>query len=255
MLIPTYNNAATLARVLEGVLEYTSNIIVINDGSTDATKEVLKDFKGLRNLSYLRNKGKGHALRKGFQEAWKMGFEHAVTIDSDGQHFPSDLPVFIEALENHQQPGKDFLIVGARKMDAPQVPDKSSVGNRFSSFSVWAETGVDLQDTQCGYRLYPLRLVNSLNLFSNKYELEIEVLVKAAWEGAEIINLPVKVLYDPEERVTHFRPFTDVARITVLNLYFVGAGLFYYLPRKLLRALSTKSTKVFTKNTEDPLNL
>ncbi|SDL11764.1 Glycosyltransferase involved in cell wall bisynthesis [Salinimicrobium catena] len=238
VLIPTYNNAKTLKRVLEGVLNYTANIIVVNDGSTDHTPKVLHAYNQLQVIDLPRNKGKGNALRTGFEAAAEAGYEYAITMDSDGQHFPDDLPVFLNALEEKAPNDPELLVIGSRKMDDPSVPQKSSFGNRCSSFWYWVETGVKLQDTQCGYRLYPVRTVNQLDLFTSRFELEIEVIVKAAWEGVEVKNLPVKVLYDPDERVTHFKPFRDVARITLLNIWFVGIALFYILPRNIFRKIN-----------------
>ena len=237
VLIPTYNNYATLERVLEGVLEYTSNIIVVNDGSTDKTAEILQQYDQLQTVQIPQNRGKGNALKTGFKKAAELDYDHAISMDSDGQHFPDDLPVFINALEEKSPAEPELLVIGSRKMDDPSVPQKSSFGNRCSSFWYWVETGVKLQDTQCGYRLYPLKKVNGLTLYTSRFELEIEVIVKAAWAGAEVKNLPVKVLYDPEERVTHFKPFQDVARITLLNIWFVGVALFYILPRNIFRKM------------------
>ena len=237
VLIPTYNNAATLREVVGKVLRYTSHVVIVDDGSTDHTSEVLQNYDNLEIISLPRNRGKGYALRTGFQAAEKSGYEHAITMDSDGQHFPQDLPVFLDALQANKNEDRELLVIGSRKMDSPDVPQKSSVGNSFSSFWFWVETGVRLKDTQCGYRLYPLRAVNRLNLFTSRFELEIEVIVKAAWKGVKIINLPVQVYYDPEDRVTHFRPFQDVARITLLNIYFVGKALFYIAPRNIFRKI------------------
>lgn len=237
VLIPTYNNTTTLKQVITEVLNYTSNIIIVNDGSTDTTSEILNDFRNLTIITFSKNKGKGTALKVGFKKAEELGYETAITIDSDGQHFPEDLPLFLKDLEENKQ---EILIIGSRKMDAPDIPEKSSVGNQFSTFWFWVLTGIKLKDTQCGFRMYPLKTINSLHLFTSRFELEIEVLVKAAWKGLEIKNLPVQVFYDTRERVTHFRPFWDVARITVLNIWFVGVALFFIIPRKLFRSLRDK---------------
>lgn len=237
VLIPTYNNHSTLKRVIDDVFRFTTNVIVVNDGSTDATAAILSTYKDLHTVNIRENKGKGNALRTGFRLAQEQGFAYAISIDSDGQHFPDDLHVFLDALEGHSGNEQPLLVIGSRKMDDPSVPGKSSIGNRFSSFWYWVETGVKLQDTQCGYRLYPLRAVNNLNLYTSRFELEIEVIVKAAWNGVHVTNLPVKVLYDPEERVTHFRPWQDVARITLLNICFVFIAALYIAPRNLLRKL------------------
>lgn len=243
VLIPTYNNHATLKRVIDNVLSFTTNIIVINDGSTDATANILSAYHDLYTIHIPQNKGKGNALKAGFKAAQQEAYEYAISMDSDGQHFPDDLHVFLDALENHTAK-EPLLVIGSRKMDDPSVPDKSSIGNRFSTLTYWLETGIKLQDTQCGYRLYPLRAVNALNLYTSRFELEIEVIVKAAWNGVKVINLPVKVLYDPEERVTHFRPWKDVARITILNIFFVFIGAFYIAPRNLLRKFKSEKEPV-----------
>ncbi|MGB7785361.1 MAG: glycosyltransferase family 2 protein [Salinimicrobium sp.] len=240
VLIPTFNNAATLSKVLDEVLEYTCNIIVVNDGSTDSTPEILQNYPQLQLISFPENRGKGDALKIGFLEAEKRGYSYVITMDSDGQHYPDDLPVFLDALKERKPTDPDLLVIGSRKMDSPEVPEKSSFGNRCSTFWFRVETGIDLQDTQCGYRLYPVKKVNKLELSTSKFELEIEVLVKAAWEGVRVINLPVKVKYDPEERVTHFRPVQDVTRITLLNIWFVLKAFFYIFPRNFFRRLHQK---------------
>lgn len=247
VLIPTYNNQATLKRVLDQVLSYTENVVVVNDGSTDKTAQILDKYSSLKVINIPINQGKGNALKTGFYKAYQIGYKYAISMDSDGQHFPDDLHVFLDALESHLPVNPDLLVIGSRKMDDPSVPDKSSIGNRLSSFWYWVETGVDLQDTQCGYRLYPLEKINSLNLYTSRFELEIEVIVKAAWNGIKVINLPVKVLYDPNERVTHFRPWQDVARITVLNIWFVFVAAFYIAPRNLLRKFGNKKKEVSKK--------
>ncbi|WP_083961529.1 glycosyltransferase family 2 protein [Salinimicrobium terrae] len=244
VLIPTYNNDRTLQRVIDEVHLYTSNMIVVNDGSTDDTASVLQQFSFLRVIHIPVNKGKGNALKRGFKEASKMGFKYAISMDSDGQHYPDDFRVFLDALEDHLPAEPELLVIGSRKMDDPTVPDKSSIGNRFSSFWYRVETGVKLQDTQCGYRLYPLEALNSLTLYTSRFELEIEVIVKAAWNGVKVINLPVKVLYDPKERVTHFKPWQDVARITVLNVYFVFIAVFYIAPRNFLRKFRSSKENI-----------
>lgn len=246
VLIPSFNNDSTLRRVLKDVLYYTSSVIVVNDGSTDNTSDILREFPQLEVITFPKNRGKGSALKAGFQRAQDLDFDYAITIDSDGQHFPDDLVVFLDALENKGPNDPELLVIGSRKMDAPDVPEKSSFGNKCSTFWYWVETGIKLQDTQCGYRLYPLKLVNDLNLHTSKFELEIEVIVKAAWRGVNVINLPVKVLYDPLERVTHFRPFMDVARITLLNIWFVGELLFCIAPRNFFRRFRSRDQEIIS---------
>lgn len=236
VLIPTYNNSKTLGRVIEGVMHYASHIYVINDGSTDATTDVLSQFEDqLTVITQERNRGKGRALRTGFKQCIQDGFRYALTIDSDGQHYPDDIPLFIEAMETNP----DSLIMGARNMAQEGVPQKSSFGNKFSNFWYWVETGIKLPDTQTGYRVYPLKRLKYIPLWTNKFELEIEVIVKLAWFGAKVLAVPVKVKYDPNERVSHFRPFRDFTRISILNTFLVLFALIFR-PIMLIRKLFSK---------------
>jgi len=250
VLIPTYNNHKTLRKVLNGVLEYTKNIIVINDGATDTTEEILEAYPQLEKLHLLVNKGKGNALKLGFKKAIELGYEFAITIDSDGQHFPEDVIVFLDALE--KEPTKNVLYIGSRNMDQDDVPGSSSFGNKFSNFWFWFETGIKLQDTQSGYRLYPLKEIEQLKLYTPKFEFEIEVIVKAAWNGTLVKNLPIKISYEDENRVSHFRKVPDFARISILNTWFVLVALFWIKPRDLYRRFRKKGLRRFLR--EDLLN-
>jgi len=243
ILIPTYNNAKTLRRVIQGVLEYTSHIIVVNDGSTDHTSSVLADYPSLEVITLPKNRGKGYALRQGFKKAYLTGYDNVITIDSDGQHYPSDLPVFVNTLKATEEP---VLLIGSRNLKQNGVPVKSNFGNKFSNFWFWFETGIKLQDTQSGYRLYPLKCMPK-KYFTTKFEFEIEVIVRSAWKGIPVKNIPISVLYDPDERVSHFRPFTDFTRISILNTILVLITLIYIKPRDFVKKLKKKSFKQFIK--------
>jgi glycosyltransferase involved in cell wall biosynthesis len=237
VIIPTYNNAATLAAVISDVAAYTQHIIVVNDGSTDNTEQIVHTFPFVKYVGYTPNTGKGWALRKGFEQAILLQYDYAITIDSDGQHFAKDLPVFINKLEEV----KDAIIIGARNMGQASVPGKSSFGNKFSNFWFKVETGIDSPDTQSGYRLYPLYLLKGTRYITRKYEFEIEVLVKAAWKGIKIDSVPVSVYYAPKEtRISHFRPFKDFTRISILNTFLVIITFLYIKPRNFFRMLFNK---------------
>lgn len=243
VIIPTYNNAKTLQRVIDGVLDHTTNIILVNDGSTDETADILKAYSYLDIIHLPRNKGKGNALRVGFRQALLRDFDYALTIDSDGQHYPSDIPVFLEALHLATEP---VLWIGSRNMTHESVPRKSSFGNRFSNFWYRVETGIKLTDTQSGFRLYPLKKLPG-KFYTKKFEFEIEVIVRTAWNGVPVKNVPIKVLYDPEERVSHFRPFRDFTRISILNTVLVALTFLYIKPRNLFYKFKKKSFKAFLK--------
>lgn len=243
VLIPTYNNAKTLKRVIDGVLEYTENIIVVNDGSTDSTQEILSQYLQITVINLPENKGKGNGLKIGFRKAKKLDYNYAITIDSDGQHYPDDIPVFVEALQSEKE---DVLLIGNRNMSQDGIPKKSSFGNRFSNFWFWFETGIKLEDTQSGYRLYPLHKIPK-KYFTPKFEFEIEIIVRTAWRHIPVKNVSVKVLYDPEERVSHFRPFKDFTRISILNTILVTITLVYIIPRNFVNNFKKKSFKRFIK--------
>ncbi len=242
VLIPTYNNEQTLAQVVKDVEAYTDQIILVNDGSTDSTAQILEQFKHLQIVSYPKNQGKGFALRTGFNKAVELGYHYAITLDSDAQHKAIDLPTFIDKLEDEP----NAIIIGARNMTQENVPGKSSFGNKFSNFWFKVNTGVDAPDTQSGYRLYPVHQMKDLNFRTKKYEFEVEVLVRASWKGIKILAVPIDVFYPvPEERITHFRPFQDFSRISVLNTVLVITAFLYIKPRDFYRSLKKKSFKQF----------
>jgi glycosyltransferase involved in cell wall biosynthesis len=239
VLIPTYNNAQVLEQVLQDVMRFTSHIVVVNDGSTDATSDIIARYDSIQSVQYAVNKGKGYALRQGFKKAVALGYDYAITIDSDGQHYADDLPGFLDKLKQFPR----AIIIGARNMDQASVPGKSSFGNKFSNFWFRFETGMTMRDTQSGYRLYPVKLLAQTRYFTRKYEFEIEVIVRGAWSGLDIVEVPVKVFYpEKEKRITHFRPFKDFSRISVLNTVLVTLALVYFKPRDLIRGLKKKTS-------------
>ncbi|MBW1657483.1 DUF2062 domain-containing protein [Flavobacterium quisquiliarum] len=240
VIVPTYNNPKTLKKVLDSILNFTSDVIIVNDGSTDSTSEILKQYSQLTQIHHPKNLGKGRALRNGFRKAMELNFEYAITIDSDGQHFASDIPVFLEEIQNEP----NSLLIGSRNMTQENVPKKSSFGNKFSNFWFKFETGIKLDDTQSGFRLYPLRLLPK-RFYTNKFEFEIEVIVRAAWKGIVVKNIPIQILYDPAERVSHFRPFQDFTRISILNTILVTNALLYIKPRDFFRRAKKKGFKKF----------
>ncbi|WP_317170280.1 DUF2062 domain-containing protein [Taishania pollutisoli] len=243
VLIPTYNNEKTLQRVIDGVLEFVPahTVIVINDGATDSTPEILSRYEN--RITVLKNEvnsGKGYSLRKGFHHACEKGYAYAITMDSDGQHYPSDLPKMIrECSEN-----PDTVLMGSRNMEQEGVPGKSSFGNKFSNFWFKVETLISLPDTQTGFRVYPLKPLKKMRLFTTKFELEIEVIVRLAWKNVAFKPVPIQVKYDPDERVSHFRPGRDFFRISVLNSVLFICALLYFYPKKLI----SKQTWIAIKN-------
>ena len=240
VIIPTYNNAGTIRQVVEDVSKYCDQILVVNDGSTDQTSAILSTLPPSVNVvAYDKNRSKGHALVTGFRQAMKMGYTHAITIDADGQHFADDMPRL--TAEMNKQP--DGIIVGCRNLTEENMPSGNTFANRFSNFWFRLQTGINLPDTQSGYRLYAFSALRGLGLITSRYEAELELLVYAAWSGQSITSVPVKVYYPPaDERVSHFRPVYDFVRISILNTLLCIGALVYGYPRMILRALRRMAT-------------
>jgi len=240
VIIPTFNNAGFLNKLLGEVLTFQAPVIVVNDGSTDDTAGILSMHPSVTVITFQSNMGKGAALKAGFKLGLELGFDHAITLDSDSQHRAEDIPSFLEMLENESPQ----LVVGSRVLDQENVPARNRFANRFSSFWFHVETGLRLKDTQSGFRLYPIRELEGTRLISGKYELELELLVKTAWKGIPVREIPIQVYYPPKaERISHFRPFRDFIRISLLNFMLLFLGLAYYRPRNMYRIYRSKSLK------------
>ena len=204
------------------------------------------------------NSGKASALRAGFQRATELGFTHAITMDSDGQHFVEDLPKFLAVAQG--QP--EAYAVGVRDFRAAGCPTHRRRSNAVSTFWFRVETGVKLADTQCGFRCYPLVLTRQLKIRSNRYAFELEFMVRASWVGTPIVAVPVKCTYEPQQvGHSHFRPVRDLAHITLMNIGLVLQS--WFVPQSLRAAWSrgehktfrTTVREFFTDHAHDPLQL
>jgi glycosyltransferase involved in cell wall biosynthesis len=197
---------------------YIQEILVVVDGSTDNTLEVLKGLPIMPLLAFSENRGKGHALKAGFREAEKLGWSHAITMDSDGQHKAENISDFIRDIKANPA----AIIIGDRDMSAPEIPGGSKFGKKFTNFWLKVETGQDIADGQSGFRSYPVKEINKIRTFFSRYEFEVEILARAIWAGIPVTAIPVAVEYRPPGgRVSHFRPFMDNFRTSVLNTILV----------------------------------
>ncbi|MCI6169902.1 MAG: glycosyltransferase family 2 protein [Muribaculaceae bacterium] len=238
VVIATYDNAGTIANVVRRVEAITRDIIVVDDGCTDNTLALLQQLDVPPHIvTYKPNRGKGHALVQGFKKAMQLGWDHVITLDSDGQHFPEDLPQLVAAWTQH----KDALIVGERGTGHLNMPRGNTMANKFSNFWFTVQTGIQLNDTQTGFRLYPLKRLRWLGITTSRYEAELEMLVFAAWHGIEIVPVKVRVYYPPQgERVTHFRPWADFGRISLLNVALCFGAVVYGWPMRLYRKIKNR---------------
>ena len=237
ILIPTYNNASTVCDIVRRSLAVCPDVMVVNDGSTDDTLQrltTLQQESPFTLVSYPDNKGKGGALKAGFQRAKELGFTHVLTIDADGQHYPEDAHLLIE--EGEHEP--EAIIVGSRSFGDENMPGGNVFANKFSNFWFTVQTLQRIPDTQTGFRLYPLDHIGGLRILTSRYEAELELLVFSAWRGTKIISVPVRVYYPPvEERISHFHPTKDFLRITALNTILCLLAIVYGGPRMLFNHL------------------
>jgi len=220
VLIPAYDCAQTIGDVVRGARQYVARVLVIDDGSSDATAERAA-AAGADVQRQPANAGKGAALRRGLEWLSAQGATQVLTMDGDGQHLPDQLPALLEESRRHPH----ALIIGARQVAPGEVSAIRSFGNRFANRWVEIACGLALPDTQSGMRVYPLPETLALGVVGQHFDFETEVLIRAARGGILILSVPVRAYYPPpHERVSHFRPFVDTVRIirVVLRTILLG---------------------------------
>lgn len=250
VVIPCFNHSVTVGAVARAALVHAP-VIVVDDGSTEA----LPELSGCTVVRLAQNSGKASALRAGFQRAAELGFTHVITMDADGQHFAADLPKFLAAAQAHP----DAYLVGVRNFRDAGCPTHRRRSNAISTFWYRVETGVRLRDTQCGFRCYPLALVQQLKIRSNRYAYELEFMVRAAWVGTAIVPVPVKCTYaGAETGASHFRPVRDFVHITNMNILLVLQSWFVPLSLRIDWSCGRKDKfwhiihEFFTDNAHEP---
>ena len=231
VVIPVYNHQGSILQVIRKTLLLGIPVFVVNDGSTDGTREEIQNVNGITVLTHSVNRGKGAALLTGFAAAATAGADYAVTIDADGQHDPTNAHRLMEAAE----PGKCVMVVGRRQaMDVPSIPWTSRFGRKFSNFWVWASGGPPLSDTQSGYRLYPLPETLRLKARARRFAFEVEILVLAKRQNIPILQVPVSVDYEPGgKRISHFRPFVDFWRNAFVFTRLIVSRPLFFISRRL----------------------
>ena len=213
-IVPAYDAARTVGEVVRGLLESFAampgdgTVIVVDDGSTDSTSSVAA-AAGAVVLRHAANRGKGAALRTGFEHALSRGAAMAVTVDADGQHLPDEA----RRLAAYEA-SDDALVLGVRDLLAAGAPRANRFSNGISNFFLSLFTGRELHDTQCGLRRYPLARTLALGPRDDGYAFEAECILRALRAAWNVVEVPVKVYYPPEaERVSHFHVVRDPARI------------------------------------------
>ncbi|MEM9882060.1 MAG: DUF2062 domain-containing protein [Planctomycetota bacterium] len=228
VVLPSYQSGKHLPGVLGAAAGWGLPLIVVDDGSTDDTPEVLDAWAAvhpeaeLHRVTHPTNRGKGEALRSGFAEATRLGRTHALTMDTDGQHDPADAAALLAAAA--AAPGT--LVLGHRTTDDPNYPAGSRLGRSLSNLAILMACGLRAGDSQCGYRVVPLGLIEAVRCRAGRYGYEAELLVRAGWAGVELTQVSVRTIYPPRgQHVSHFRPLRDTLHGLTLHLRLLNRAM------------------------------
>jgi len=232
IIIPTYNNPKTIKHVVNDVLSYKYEIIVIDDGSDEPIQDLfsMQEQKNIHFVRHRENQGKGQAIISGTMKAKELGYNYVLSMDGDGQHLASQAHLLIDACHS------DEIIIGARNFNLDNVPFGSKFGRWFSNFWAELDTGQSITDSLSGYRIYPITILD-LPIKTKKFDWEMEVLVRHADAGKKIREVNIECYYPlAEERVSHFRNFEDTMTIVWVHLQILS----YKFVKKVVRILRWK---------------
>ncbi|MGV3628206.1 MAG: glycosyltransferase family 2 protein [Betaproteobacteria bacterium] len=213
-VIPAYNEVRTLRAVVSGVLAEIGLVIVVDDGSTDGTVDVIRDLP-VSLIRHEKNLGKSRSLADGFHAALISGAEVVVTLDGDGQHRSQDIPALLAESEQHPA----CLIIGARLHEKANIPSARYRANRFANFWIAWAAGYQISDSQSGFRVYPATMLEELLPLIEKrpgFVLESEILILAGWRNIHSRPVPIPAIYPVTNRPSHFRPVRDITLITLM---------------------------------------
>jgi glycosyltransferase involved in cell wall biosynthesis len=221
-IVPALNCAGTIASVVRGALEHVPVVLVIDDGSSDATGDLAREA-GAQVLRHPQRTGKGLALHDGLAWAAENGFTHVLAMDGDGQHLSAEIPAMLEC--SRARPAS--LVLGERRRDDHDIKPVKLFGNRFANRWVEIASGRAFEDTQSGFRIYPVAATRALGAYASHYGFETEVLIRAVRTGMPVECVPVHVYYPPADvRISYYRPWVDTIRII-----FIVLGLIFRLRR------------------------
>lgn len=232
IIVTSYNNKSTINDVVSAAESVSPHVIVVLDGEPAVVVRSLEQHVSRQTvvLAFDKNRGKGDALKEGFKKAILMGYEYAITIDGSGQYYPEDICSFTEAFLHN----KGAFIIGQRSQPAVGASMGRSLAVRFCNFSYYFQTGHRVSDSLCGFRLYPLSMLDSRWKVTSRYYSELEFLIYAAWKRVRIVCVPVRTHDDVVKLKGRFHSVIDFCRIFTVNVIFLAGSVFYYLPVRLV---------------------
>ena len=247
VVIPAYNEAATIRQVTKAALQHSPLVIVVDDGSSDDTAAQLQDM----NVEVLRNKtnlGKAGSLWRGLQHAINKGADAVMTLDGDGQHDPHDIPDLL----NEARINPHAVVIGARLLNRENAPKARLFANNFADFWVSWAAGQFVQDSQSGFRLYPRTLIENVNVAcdrSRSFVFESEILIEAGRRGHRIISTPIVSVYHENARPSHFNAGSDITKIVLMITWkLISRGTYAHgLVRSLVQRARYQRTKKTTQ--------
>lgn len=208
LVIPALNAAPYLEPVIRGALVHDAPLVVVDDGSTDETSIVARDA-GATVIRHDVNRGKGGALKTGFAWALGRGAEAVITLDADGQHLPSQIPLFADRWADTRP---DLLIGSRRHLFEGMLPRRRAA-NTFSAWAISKAAGIPIPDSQSGYRLYSARLLREVRILANGFDAESEVIVRAGRGGYQVESIPIELGFVNGISTSHYRAVADTLRI------------------------------------------
>lgn len=214
VVIPAYNASKTVGNTVVGALQYVSKVIVADDGSTDNTA-VAASMAGAEVIIIDRNRGKGNAMRVLFQKTIDEGYDAVISMDADEQHDPEEIPKFLAAHIMHP----DEIISGSRMGEKEKIPRARYNSMCIARYYISLAANQFLEDTQCGFRLYPLSTIKKIQMKTERFVTETELLMKAGDMGIQIRFVRIKTIYN--ENGTHFKPVKDIVAITAYVISYI----------------------------------
>ena len=207
-VIPALNAERSIATVVAATRRHVEAVIVVDDGSSDATGEVARAV-GATVLRHDVNRGKGAALKTGFGWALDHHFHAVITLDADGQHLPDEVPKFIHEFQSSRA---DLIIGGRAHLFEDMVPIRR-LANRLSAWCIAKSAGAPIADSQSGFRLYSARLLRAVDLRTDGFDMESEIIVRAGRRGFRIVTIPIELGFVNGIATSHYKPLKDTLRI------------------------------------------